>query len=177
MHCGTTNESLTPVGLVSALFRIHCGKPRKFVKDGLTNPAFQCDRRACFPALIWHRPSEGAQRRRWDWAAQSGPIRATSSHAHRALSRANTAAGEHRTFSAVSTAAHSSPVGGSHHRTSAPESQRRHRLEESLRNFSGSYFDTHRPNAPTAQQRGAFRTEPSRFRSSDDLVACQPGAL
>jgi hypothetical protein len=42
-----------------------------------------------------------------------GRSRATRSHAQSALARAGKD-GEHRTFSTVSTAAHSSPVGGSH---------------------------------------------------------------
>ena len=50
----------------------------------------------------------------------------------------------HRTFSAVSTVAHSSPVGGSHLRTSAPQPQRLRREEESLRDLSDNYLDTHR---------------------------------
>ena len=53
-----------------------------------------------------------------------GRSRATRSHAQRALAREHGEAGEHRTFSAVSTVAHSSPAGGSHLRTSAPQAQR-----------------------------------------------------
>jgi hypothetical protein len=54
-----------------------------------------------------------------------GRSRATRSHAQRALvAREHGEAGEHRTFSAVSTVAHSSPVGGSHLRTSTPQAQR-----------------------------------------------------
>jgi transposase InsO family protein len=53
--------------------------------------------------------------------ARSG---ATRSHAQRALSREHGEAGEHRTFSAVSTVAHSSQVGGSHLRTSEPQAPR-----------------------------------------------------
>ena len=41
-----------------------------------------------------------------------GRSRATRSHAQRAVSREHGEAGEHRTFSAVSTVAHSSPAGG-----------------------------------------------------------------
>ncbi len=48
---------------------------------------------------------------------------ATRSHAQSALAREHGEAGEHRTFSAVSTVAHSSPVGSSHLRTS-PQAQR-----------------------------------------------------
>ena len=40
--------------------------------------------------------------------------------------------------------AHLSPVGGSHPRTSTPQAQRLRRSEESLRNLSGNYLDTHR---------------------------------
>jgi putative transposase len=46
-----------------------------------------------------------------------GRSRATRSHAQRGLPREHGEDGEHRTFSAVSTVAHSSPVGGSHRRT------------------------------------------------------------
>jgi hypothetical protein len=49
---------------------------------------------------------------------------ATRSHAQRALSREHGEAGEHRTFSAVSTVTHSSPIGGSHLPTSTPQGQR-----------------------------------------------------
>ena len=52
-----------------------------------------------------------------------GRSRATRSHAQRALKREHGEAGEHRTFSAVSTVAHSSPVGSSHLRTSTPQPQ------------------------------------------------------
>ena len=38
----------------------------------------------------------------------------------------------------------SSPVGGSHTRTSAPQAQWLRRYEESLRNLSSNYLDTHR---------------------------------
>jgi len=48
---------------------------------------------------------------------------ATRSHAQSALAREHGEDGEHRTFSAVSTVAHSSPVGSSHLRTS-PQAQR-----------------------------------------------------
>ena len=51
---------------------------------GLTNPVFQFDRRACFPAPTWECSCRGAQRRRWE-------ERATPSHAQRALSRASMA--------------------------------------------------------------------------------------
>ena len=44
----------------------------------------------------------------------------------------------------MSTVAHLSPVGGSHPRTSTPQAQRLRRSEESLRNLSGNYLDTHR---------------------------------
>jgi hypothetical protein len=49
--------------------------------------------------------------------------RATRSHAQRAPSREHGEVGKHRTFSAVSTVAHSSPVGDSQHRTSAPQAR------------------------------------------------------
>ena len=45
-----------------------------------------------------------------------GRSRATRSHAQSALAHEHGEDGEHRTFSAVSTVAHSSPVGGSHRR-------------------------------------------------------------
>src|SRR4051795_10244455 len=48
---------------------------------------------------------------------------ATRSHAQRAVAREHGEAGEHQTFSAVSTVAHSSPVGGSHLQTSTPQAQ------------------------------------------------------
>ena len=44
----------------------------------------------------------------------------------------------------MSTVAHSSPVGGSHRRTSTPQAQRFRREEESLRGLSSNYLDTHR---------------------------------
>src|SRR3954471_22790655 len=72
---------------------------------------------------------------------------ATRSHAQRAVAREHGEAGEHQTFSAVSTVAHSSPVGGSHLRTPTPQAQRLRRSEESLRNLSGNYLDTHREAA------------------------------
>jgi len=50
--------------------------------------------------------------------AGDGRSRATRSHAQGALAHEHGEDGEHRTFSAVSTVAHSSPVGGSHFRTS-----------------------------------------------------------
>jgi transposase InsO family protein len=53
-----------------------------------------------------------------------GRSRATRSHAQHALAREHGEDGEHPTFSAVSTVAHSSPVGGSHLRTSTPQAQR-----------------------------------------------------
>ena len=59
--------------------------------------------------------------------AGDGRSRATRSHAQRALAREHGEDGEHRTFSAVSTVAHSSPVGGSHLRTSTPQAQRHRR--------------------------------------------------
>src|ERR1700684_135052 len=52
---------------------------------------------------------------------------ATRSHAQRALAREHGEAGEHQTFSAVSTVAHSSPVGDSHRRTYTPQTQRHRR--------------------------------------------------
>jgi hypothetical protein len=83
----------------------------------LTNPAFRFDRRTCFPAPTWQRPSHGAQRRRWEEQSHPQP------RAARPVAREHGEAGEHRTFSAVSTVAHSSPVGGSHLQTSAPQAQ------------------------------------------------------
>jgi putative transposase len=56
-----------------------------------------------------------------------GRSRATRSHAQSALAREHGEDGEHRTFSAVSTVAHSSPVGGSHLRTSTTQAQRHRR--------------------------------------------------
>ena len=49
---------------------------------------------------------------------------ATRSHAQSALAREHGEDGEHRTFSAVSTVAHSAPVGGSHLRIPTPQLQR-----------------------------------------------------
>ena len=72
----------------------------------LTNPAFRFDRRACFPVPTWQRPSHGAQRRRWEEQSHPEP------RAARPIAREHGEDGEHRTFSAVSTVAHSSPVGG-----------------------------------------------------------------
>jgi putative transposase len=72
--------------------------------DGnVANFAFQFDRRACFSVPIWQRPSHGAQRRRWE----------EQSHAQSALAHEHGEDGERRTFSAVSTVAHSPPVGRS----------------------------------------------------------------
>jgi len=59
--------------------------------------------------------------------AGDGRSRATRSHAQSALAREHGEAGEHRTFSAVSTVAHSSPVGSPHLRTSTPQAQRHRR--------------------------------------------------
>ena len=56
-----------------------------------------------------------------------GRSRATRSHAQSALAREHGEDGEHRTFSAVSTVAHSSPIGGSHLRTSTPQAQQHRR--------------------------------------------------
>jgi transposase InsO family protein len=53
-----------------------------------------------------------------------GRSRATHSHAQSALAREHGEAGEHRTFSAVSTVAHFSPVRGSHLLTSTPQAHR-----------------------------------------------------
>ena len=53
--------------------------------------------------------------------AGDGRSGATRSHAQSALAREHGEDGEHRTFSAVSTVAHSAPVGGSHLRTSTPQ--------------------------------------------------------
>ncbi len=72
----------------------------------LTNPAFRFDRPACFPVPTWQRPSHGAQRRRWKEQSHPEP------RAARPIAREHGEDGEHRTFSAVSTVAHSSPVGG-----------------------------------------------------------------
>jgi putative transposase len=52
-----------------------------------------------------------------------GRSRATRSHAQSALAHEHGEDGEHRTFSAVSTVAHSSPVGGSHRRPPARQIQ------------------------------------------------------
>ena len=88
------------------------------VRADLTNPAFRFDRRACFPVPTWQRPSHGAQRRRWE--EQSHPEPRTA----RPVAREHGEAGEHRTFSAVNTVAHSSPVRGSQLRTSTPQAPR-----------------------------------------------------
>jgi hypothetical protein len=56
--------------------------------------------------------------------AGDGRSRATRSHAQSALAREHGEAGEHRTFSAVSTVAHSSPVGSPHLQTSTRQAQR-----------------------------------------------------
>jgi hypothetical protein len=53
-----------------------------------------------------------------------GRSRATHSHAKSALAREHGEAGEHRTFSAVGTVAHFSPVRGSHLLTSTPQAHR-----------------------------------------------------
>jgi hypothetical protein len=52
-----------------------------------------------------------------------GRSRATRSHAQSALAHEHGEDGEHRTFSAGSTVAHSSPVGGSHRRPPARQVQ------------------------------------------------------
>jgi hypothetical protein len=54
------------------------------------------------------------------WEEQSHP----ETRAARSVAGEHGEAGEHRTFSAVSTVAHSSPVGGSQYRTSTPQAQR-----------------------------------------------------
>jgi putative transposase len=59
--------------------------------------------------------------------AGDGRSRATRSHAQSALAREHGEVGEHRTFSAVSTVAHSSPVGSPHLPTSTPQAQRHRR--------------------------------------------------
>jgi putative transposase len=59
--------------------------------------------------------------------AGDGRSRATRSHAQSALAHEHGEDGEHRTFSAVSTVAHSSPVGSPHLRTSKRQAQRHHR--------------------------------------------------
>ena len=56
--------------------------------------------------------------------AGDGRRAATRSHAQSALAREHGEDGEHRTVSAVSTVAHSAPVGGSHLRTPTPQAQR-----------------------------------------------------
>ena len=84
----------------------------------LTNPAFRFDRRACFPVPTWQRPSRGAQRRRWEEQSHPQP------RAARPVARVHGEDGEHRTFSAVSTVAHSSPVGSPQLQTSMPQAQR-----------------------------------------------------
>ena len=53
-----------------------------------------------------------------------GRSRATRSHAQSALAHSHGEDGEHRTFSAVSTVAHSSPVGGSHPSRPAQQSRK-----------------------------------------------------
>jgi hypothetical protein len=59
--------------------------------------------------------------------AGDGRSGATRSHAQGALAREHGEAGEHQTFSAVSTVAHSSPVGDSRRRTYTPQTQRHRR--------------------------------------------------
>jgi hypothetical protein len=89
------------------------------------------------------RPGSAAQataRNGGEWEEQSHP----EPRAARPVARERGEAGEHRTFPAVSTVAHLSPVGGSHPRTSTPQAQRLRRSEESLRNSSGNYLETHR---------------------------------
>ena len=118
----------------------------------IANPAFRFDRTACFPVPTWQCPSHGAQRRRWEERSHPQP------RAARPVAREHGEAGEHRTFSAVSTVAHSSPVGGSHRRTSTPQAQRFRREEELLRGLSGNYLDTHRRGQPEAGDGRSKRT-------------------
>jgi hypothetical protein len=59
--------------------------------------------------------------------AGDGRSAVTRSHAQSALAQEHGEDGEHRTFSAVSTVAHSAPVGGSHLRTPTPQAQRHRR--------------------------------------------------
>jgi putative transposase len=75
----------------------------------LPNPAFRFDRSACFPAPTWQHPSRGAQRRRWEEQSHPEPRAARPIACEHGEDGED---GEHRTFSAVSTVAHSSPVGG-----------------------------------------------------------------
>ena len=56
--------------------------------------------------------------------AGDGRSGATRNHAQSALAHEHGEDGEHRTFSVVSTVAHSAPVGGSHLRTPTPQAQR-----------------------------------------------------
>ena len=93
---------------------------------------------SAFPSRPGRCPSHGAQRRRWEERSHPQP------RAARPVARERGEAGERRTFSAVSTVARSSPVGGSHRRTSTPQAQRFRREEESLRGLSGNHLDTHR---------------------------------
>jgi len=100
-------------------WRRHAQSGARHCRPGgdLTNPAFRFDRRACFPVPTWQRPSHAAQRRRWEERSHPQP------RAARPAAREHGEAGEHRTYSAVSTVAHSSPVAGSHLRTSTPQAQ------------------------------------------------------
>ena len=113
--------------------------------------------RACFPVPTWQCPSHGAQRRRWEERSHPQP------RAARPVAREHGEAGEHRTFSAVSTVAHSSPVGGSHLRTSTPQAQRLRREEESLRDLSGNYLDTHRVARGNLRLCAAMAVAPGRL--------------
>ena len=92
-------------------------EPRLRPGGGLPNPAFRFDRRACFPVPTWQRPSHGAQRRRWEARSHPQP---RAAH----LLREHGEDGEHRTFSAVSTVAHSPHAGDALRRTPKSTAQR-----------------------------------------------------
>ena len=64
--------------------------------------------------------AQAAERKRRRWEEQSHP----EPRAARPVAREHGEDGEHRTFSAVSPVAHSSPVGSPHLRTSTPQAQR-----------------------------------------------------
>ena len=95
-----STRNWTPVGAVT----LNPERDSCCPGGNVTNPAFRFDRRTCFPIPTWQRPSRGAQRRRWEEQSHPQP------RAARPVAREHGEAGEHRTFSAVSTVAHSSPV-------------------------------------------------------------------
>ena len=115
----------TPVGAVTL------NPERDICRSGgnLTNPAFRFDRRTCFPVPTWQRPSRGRA------TQEMGGAQPPGSHAQSALAREHGEAGEHRTFSAVSTVAHSSPVGGSHLLTATPQAHRLQSIGEIITEF------------------------------------------